>query len=111
MSDEISWYDNVYNDPEKFGLEIVNEIGEYGYDWSLLVVWRRLSDGALFWDTDAGCSCNSGWSGVQNVSDLRELNSKTWSEFEQGVREFSDYYATAAEKVKLLSEASALVGR
>ena len=49
---------NVYYDPEKFGLTPVDEIdlssGSYEYD--KIVVWKN-ADGKHFWARDAGCSC------------------------------------------------------
>lgn len=42
--------------------EIVDELFDSeGYDWSIVAILRRKTDGALFWDADYGCSCNGPW--------------------------------------------------
>lgn len=108
-----SWHD-VYGEPESFGLEKVAEIGEYGYDWSLLVVWRRLADGAMFWDSNSGCSCVGPWEFVRSTSELRSLTRGTWDEFRRGVMEFSDtpWNGTTTEAaVKLLAKVTHMVPR
>ena len=51
--------ENVYTNPEYFGLEVISSIDdpEASYTFDMIVVWRRLEDRKLFWATDSGCSC------------------------------------------------------
>jgi hypothetical protein len=43
--------------------EVVDQLddAEGDYSWSCVGILRRLSDGALFWAADGGCSCNGPW--------------------------------------------------
>lgn len=68
-------YDDVYCAPEKFGLTIVGSLSaDLCYEFSMLVVWQRAADGALFWDTDSGCSCPSPFEGCKSVDELRRID-------------------------------------
>lgn len=50
--------DNPYYSPEKCGLEILHSIDTAGsYEFDMFVVWRKIDDNTLWWDTDSGCSC------------------------------------------------------
>ena len=53
--------DDLYYNPEKFGYELVGELDEEDlcYEFHMLCVWKRVSDGRLFWAEDWGCSCPS----------------------------------------------------
>lgn len=53
----MSYGNNVYYDPDTFGLRIVAvaDAGE-GYDFSFFVVWRN-EEGQFLWASDLGCSC------------------------------------------------------
>jgi hypothetical protein len=42
------------------------------YDWAAFVVYRRDSDGAMFWAAEAGCSCD-GPGENPGESDMRPL--------------------------------------
>jgi len=53
------FYENIYYDPEHFGLEIVAEI-EYSsgfYEFDTRVVWKQKSSRKCFTARDSGCSC------------------------------------------------------
>lgn len=52
-------YETPYTHPELYGFERVAEIqwGEANYSFDLTCVLRRLSDGTLWYASDAGCSC------------------------------------------------------
>ncbi len=67
---------NIYYDPEKFGLEQVGEIdfSSGAYEFDLTVVWRRVSDDALVYAEDSGCSCPSPFesTGVDELIVLRK---------------------------------------
>ncbi len=64
--------ENVYYDPEKFGLTVVGEVDDPGasYSFDKFVVWRA-EDGTLYWDQDSGCSCPSPFEDVRSLSDLK----------------------------------------
>lgn len=52
---------SIYGSPEDHGVEIVGTVDWYGgdgYEWDMTVVLRD-PKGRLYWDDDAGCSCNS----------------------------------------------------
>lgn len=61
----MSWDNNVFYSPEKFGLEIVETIdfsdGYYQFDY--LVVFKS-EDGRWFYAEDSGCSCPSPFEGM-----------------------------------------------
>lgn len=50
--------DNVYYNPEKYGLTIVGEVSwmepRYDFDFTLVLVDE---EGTLWWARDSGCSC------------------------------------------------------
>jgi hypothetical protein len=52
----MSWQ-NIYHDPEAFGLEVVGDVDVAGnWEFDMFVVWKD-SDGVLYWAEDSGCSC------------------------------------------------------
>ena len=65
---------NIYYNPEKFGLEVVDEL-DYGgsYEFDMCVLFRRVSDGHLLLGADSGCSCPAPFDGVK-VADLVDAN-------------------------------------
>ena len=69
------YQDNVYNSPEKFGLEVIYNIGdpEASYSFANIVLWKRLEDGKLFWAWDSGCSCPSPFEDFYSVDSLNPL--------------------------------------
>jgi hypothetical protein len=47
---------NIYDDPEKFGLQIVAEVEEQSnYSFDKFVVWKD-KHGKLYYKSDSGCS-------------------------------------------------------
>jgi hypothetical protein len=76
-----------YGSPEQFGLTTIAELerSDGNYQFDLLVLWRRTSDGAVVWAEDSGCSCPSPFEDT-GVEDLQVLNSHTWPEFERAAR-------------------------
>lgn len=82
----MGWGDKtIYNDPEHFGLkqEFSCEASNASYSFDMLVVWRKLDDGSLWYATDSGCSCPSPFEGyasfpatltrVANPADLHDV--------------------------------------
>lgn len=68
------------NHPFK-GYKLVEEFfyGDY-YEWSCVAVFRRRSDGELFWGADSGCSCNRKWESL-SPADLDPFNPETLHAF------------------------------
>lgn len=80
---------NIYNNPEKFGLSILRSIDTAGaYEFDILLVLED-SAGKLFWITDSGCSCPMPFEGV-GVSDLHELTVDTYATFQEMLREWEE---------------------
>jgi hypothetical protein len=70
--------DDVYGTPEKFGLTTVGELSaDLYYEFSILAVWVRNEDGALFWETDSGCSCPSPFEWTTGIADLKPIHDVT----------------------------------
>lgn len=65
----MTWDQNVYYDPEKFGLKIVLIVDEdLGYEFNTFIVW---TDGERFYTaSDSGCSCSSPFE-YMTIDDLR----------------------------------------
>lgn len=61
---------NIHSNPKEFGLTLIYEVdcGE-AYEFDILALWRRESDGAILIGTDSGCSCPSPFED-QSVKDL-----------------------------------------
>lgn len=67
---------NPYYNPEDHDLTILGEVEVAGvYSFDKIVVWRRNSDGSLFWQTDSGCSCPSPFEDIAGVADMRPISS------------------------------------
>ncbi len=67
--------DNIRDNPERFGLEIVGEV-EWtyeSYDFDLTVVFRDKKTGDLFYGDDSGCSYPRPFSGM-GMDDLVSAN-------------------------------------
>lgn len=70
----MSWDNNIYYNPENYGLETVGVIdwsdGCYQFDYT--AVWRT-EDGTLYYAEDSGCSCPSPFEGFGAVDELTEI--------------------------------------
>lgn len=83
---------NVYYDAADYGYELVAEMDDetLSYEFHMLVVWRRISDGRLFWAEDSGCSCPSPFEDYTNPETgewIRPID-QTRSEFQEAVSDF-----------------------
>ncbi len=78
----------IYYNPEESGLKTVGEIdwSDGCYQFDLTVVWQRVSDGALLYGEDMGCSCPSPFEDM-SVEDLT-------------VTSLADFQAHCAEREK-----------
>jgi hypothetical protein len=80
---KLSYGEGPFDKPQDFGLEIIHTIAaEPDYSFDMLVVWNRLSDGALFFAQDSGCSCPSPFEEYYTLDDLTPLTGLSYVEFE-----------------------------
>lgn len=106
---------DVYGSPEKYDLEIVDVLDDPNacYRFDMLVVWRHMLSGKVYWFTDSGCSCPSPFEDCRAVEDLEELTPERWMEFQKDVEEHclprDGNDPLAADKTQLLARVSALV--
>lgn len=70
----MSWDDNVFYHPEKFGLTQVGMLTDPDacYSFNDLVVWQH-EDGSLYWATDSGCSCPVPFDDYSSVDKLDKI--------------------------------------
>ena len=70
---------NPYSDPEKCGLEIVEVHSDdtLSYEFDMIVLWRELATGKLYFASDSGCSCPSPFENYHALSDLTPLEGHT----------------------------------
>lgn len=85
--------------------ELVEQLEEGGYSWSAVGIFKRYSDGALFWATDGGCSCNSAWEYTTD-GDLEPLTVDSLSELQRRV---SGLDFGVSEKHEFMQAAQAMV--
>lgn len=89
----MSWDNNVYYSPEKFGLTQVEciDFSDGCYQFDYLVVWKD-AEGRLFYAEDSGCSCPSpfetmGMPELTRVQDAMEIVSRMEQKLKDGYRE------------------------
>lgn len=85
----------------------------YGYNWSAIGVFRRKTDGKLFWATDGGCSCNSAWGDTHlDVEPLTWESLGAFSEEAMNIVQYGDESAmTNTEAHEWVAKISRLVQR
>lgn len=74
----------MLNDPWFNQAFMEHELVGASYQFDLVGITRRESDGLLMWATDGGCSCPSPWDRLSEA-DWKPLK-ETWAEFEAAVR-------------------------
>ena len=100
---------NVYYSPERFGLKVMWMVeAEPDYDFDMVVVWKRVSDGALFWAHDSGCSCPSPFEDYHGVDMLTPLSDGTFEELRRFVH---DQRYQASEVMSFLDKVRRAVRR
>lgn len=62
-------YPYLYDDPGKYGAEIVDVAGD-----GVVVVFRDTSTNRFYWYEGSGCSCNSPCEDIDKLTDLPELH-------------------------------------
>lgn len=79
---------NIYYSPEKFGLEIVDEVewDNEAWQFNLTVAWRDKTTGQIYYGSDSGCSCPSPFEDI-GVNDLDEITRENLMEFIEYINE------------------------
>jgi hypothetical protein len=67
--------DNVYDSPEKYGLELVGstEWSDEAYQFDMTAVFRD-AEGQLYYADDSGCSCPSPFENYIGIEDLTKAS-------------------------------------
>lgn len=83
--------ENPYYSPELCGLEIFESIDTAdSYEYDLFVIWKKLDDDTLWWDTDSGCSCPSPFDNGDHGHDLKLINADTLHNFYEELKSHCD---------------------
>lgn len=79
--------ENPYYSPELCGLEILWSIdtGE-SYEYDMFVIWLKLDDDTIWYDTDRGCSCPSPFDNGDHGHDLKPITKDTFHGFEEALK-------------------------
>ena len=100
------WEKNPYYNPESLGLEIVAQLNPYlSYEFDMVVVWKEIKSGDLYWAADTGCSCPTPFEDYTSIETLNKFN---YDDIKQGVKE--RYGASEAEKRDFLRKVRDLNG-
>jgi len=84
---KMKFNDNPYYSPEKCNLEIFIDIDTAGsYEFDMFVIWKKLDDNTLWWDTDSGCSCPVPFDNSDNGHDLKPITKETWYSFTEALK-------------------------
>lgn len=77
---------NPYASPQLCGLEIFQELDTAGsYEFDKFVIWKKLYDETLWWDTDSGCSCPSPFDNSDHGHDLKQVTDETVYNFDKAL--------------------------
>lgn len=81
---------NPYYDPEKCGLEILEDIDYSGsYEYDKLVIWKKLDGSTIWYDIDSGCSCPSPFDNSDHGHDLIQITKDTFYNFQEALKNHS----------------------
>ena len=98
---------NIYDDADKFGLELFEEINDDHADYTFddFVIWKRLTDGALLYGTDSGCSCPSPFE-EQTAASLTKITSIEQLELaiEEYRKNYNEYKCTIERKQEVVNK-------
>lgn len=105
----MKFQNNPYYSPEECGLELFEQIdtGE-SYEFDMLVVWKKLDDNTLWWDTDSGCSCPSPFDEREDRHDLKQITNDTFYNFEKALNEH--YNIEREEIIKISNKVKKFLG-
>jgi hypothetical protein len=78
----MAYYNDVYNSPEKHGLQIIDSMNltDESYSFDIFAVWYHAETNRWFYGQDSGCSCPSPFEDFTDESSLSEFH--TWSELD-----------------------------
>lgn len=92
---------NPYYSPEKCGLEIFESIDTAGsYEFDMFVIWKKLDDNTLWFDTDSGCSCPSPFDNGDHGHDLKPITEETLHGFNEALK---NHYNITQEDINNIS--------
>lgn len=74
---------NIYDD-----YEVVEEIGQWAYDWTIGALLRDKATGELFFGVDSGCSCTGFGDGLDR-EDLIPV--KNWQQAVEEAKKYLGY--------------------
>ncbi len=78
---------NPYYSPDKCGLEIFESIDTaYDHEFNMFVIWRKLDDNTLWWDTDTGNDCLCPFDNSSYGHDLKPITKETWNNFKNALK-------------------------
>lgn len=100
---------DVYNEPEKFGLELVAMIErpDLSYSFDMFGIWRHKDTGAVYYGSDSGCSCPSPWESFTSLDDLTEA--RTAAELHKALNEWAGFYLSSPSPAAYVIEAHATI--
>ncbi len=78
---------NIYYNPEKFGLKIVEETNkpDLSYEFDMVVAWEDVTTGKQYWAQDSGCSCPSPFEQFDSIESLDPMEA-TEDEYKRAVK-------------------------
>jgi hypothetical protein len=73
----MSWDDNVYYHPEKWGLTAVYDVEwrDEAYEFEITAVWKD-KDGVFYVASDSGCSCPVPFEDYDSIESLDKYDSR-----------------------------------
>jgi hypothetical protein len=71
----MSWDNNPYYNPEKYGLEVVGDIewSDAFYQFDMTVVWFHPESKKYYIAHDSGCSCPSPFEAINELAEIEEV--------------------------------------
>lgn len=89
--DNYCWHDIC----ERFGPEEVESFGnpQASYSFDEFRIWKRKTDGALFYGTDSGCSCLSPFEEerFETISSLSPITPNSWGAFKSDFENYAKH--------------------
>lgn len=103
---------NVYDNPDKCGLEIVGlmEEADMSYEFNMFLVLQHNQSRKLYYARDSGCSCPTPFEGYHfnspDDTDLEPIDEFSMDSFEMAVNKFP---STPSEQIKLIDKVRRLL--
>lgn len=90
--------ENPYYSPQLCGLEIFKGIDTgQDYEYDMFVIWKKVEDNTLYWDTDSGNSCPCPFDNVDHGHNLKLITKNTFFNFKQALE---NHYNIHKEEVE-----------